>query len=785
MTDKERTNPVLVLAERYKRAKALYKASIGGKPVVLNANVLPVWIATTNQFWYQRQTRGGWEFRRVDADHHENRPAFDHIALARALSMASGEAVDERKLPVADVELFEEFDVVEFTAFKKRWRFQSGDCKDIAPLSKGVLSPDAQREVFVQDHNLWLRDLKSGKELALTEDGEERNAYGALCTAWGAPNGPPNLHGVQARWSPDGSRVFTLQRDTRGVKDLPILHYAPSGQAPRPRVEKVPIAYPDDQELETSRLLCIDINTGHGRHTSYPPLPATRNGYGFFESSLGWWGSGSRLAYFVDVDKAYKYARVVEFDTDTGACRVLLEETSKTHVNLMLNQDDRPDFLPLSETDEIIWFSERSGYGHLYLYDLKAGEEVRPLTSGEWIARKIVRCIPERREIFVQTAGRQDGLDPYYRDLVRINLDSGEMTDIITGASDHSTVPVMNDTNAMISSGLRGVGSGPGAPFCGVSPTGDYAVTTRSRIDASPETLLLNRQGEVVLTLEQADISALPDGWQWPEPVKAVAADGTTPIYGAVFRPSHFDPEQTYPVISHGFNQPEIAIVPKGSFNNENSGGSAFFDAAALAELGFIVVMIDGRGSPMREKAFYDHSYGWFERASDIGDHVAAIKQLAERYKAFDLTRVGITAAFSGGSGAVQGLLKHPDFFKVGTTTALHDRRFMPAQMQGNKYEGFGGPAGERRHMEGYADRLRGKLLLMTGLLDRTTAPAATLRLVDALQEANKTFDMIALPKLGHDLSPYFTRRSWDYFVEHLAGQTPPTDFDLASDAES
>ena len=779
MSTKSRTGKDDDIHERYTRAKRLYRASIGGKPVVLNASLLPAWIGETDTFWYERQTPSGKEFRVVDAAAGTNQPAFDHETLARALATASGEDVKADNLPLKELAFADDLSTVCFDAFKKRWRYEGKACLETDQLLTGVVSPDGAKELFCKDNNLWFRDLITGSERALTEDGEERNAYAGLCTGWGGPNGAPHMQGPQARWSPDGRKVFTIQRDNRSVKDLPIIKYVPKGENPRPTMDYAPIAYVGDESLETSRLLCIDVATGEHTAASYREVPATRNGYGFFDASLGWWNADSQLAYFIDVDSAYKYARVIEFNTETGECRTLFEETSDTHVNLMLNQDDPPDLLPIPETNELIWFSERTGYGHFYLYDLTNGDLVQRITSGDWIARKIVRYVSQRREIFVQTAGREASVDPYYRDLVRINLETGKMSVVFEGDFDHIAVPQTVDTNSLIVSAFRAAAPSSGWPYCGVSKSGKYAVVTRSRADTTPTTHLIDRDGQEVMVVEEADVSGLPDGWQWPEPVKLTAADGVTSIYGVIFRPSNYDPNKSYPVISHGFNQPEIAIVPKGSFSNENSGGSAFFDAAALAELGFIVVMIDGRGSPMREKAFYDHSYGCFAKASDIDDHVAGIRQLAERYPSFDLDRVGVYAAFSGGSGAVQGLLHHPAFFKVGVTTALHDRRFMPAQMQTNKYEGIEHSGEGQNQLEDYADRLRGKLLLMIGLLDRSTAPAATFRLVEALQKANKTFDMIALPNMGHDLSPYLTRRSWDYMLEHLAGFTPPNDFDL------
>ena len=768
------------LLGRYQRARALLKSAFGKDPLVLNATVLPVWIDGADVFFYKRQTRDGTQHRLVDPARQSNEPAFDHAALAASLSRAQGQAVDPADLPISEVDIQLDPRRVSFRAFEKHWRYDDDDgtCAAIPARKAGPASPDGTLIAFAQDHNLWLRDVGTGEDRALTEDGTPNHAYGAVSTAWGVPNGPET---TQAVWSPDGRRILTVVRDTRRVAALPVMHYLPE-EGRRPKVAFAPLSYPGDEQAEQVRLVAIDAHTGCRQEPDYEALPSTRNGYGFFDQGLGWWAADGRRAYFVDVDRYYKYARVVEFDTHTGKCTTILEERSQTHVDLMLNQDEIVYFLPLPETAELIWFSERSGWGHFYLYDLNTGDLKRPLTSGDWIARRIVRYIPEDRELYVQTAGRVAQRDPYYRDLIRIHLDTGEVSELLACDFDNAVVPAGGDLSMAFFEALHGVRHRREADCCGVSKTGAYAVVTQSRADTTPVSFVLDRDGHQVMRLEEADLSALPDGWIWPEPARAKAADGETDVYGLIFRPSDFDPTRSYPVISQTFCQPETPIVSKGAFTNGYMAGFWYYAGMALAELGFVVVQLDGRGSPVREKAFYDHSYGRMECASDIDDHVAALRHWARSRPYMDLNRVGLDAHASGGSG-IWGLFKHPEFYQVGVSSMTHDVDAISAPMQGDK---FNGPPRQDRpfaRIDEHAAALNGKLLLLVGLLDRITAPAAAFRLASALQSANKDFDMLVDAKFGHDFSPYFTRRAWDYFVTHLAGATPPPDFRLDDDA--
>ena len=796
----------LNMEARYQRAQSLIQGT-WSNDIAYNSVIVPSWVKGDDCFWYVRtimnsplvpetstQTstvKFGKEFRFVDACAASNESAFDHQVLARKLAGASGHDVDHANLPITDLEMtvlsvsskVKFVKTLRFSAFDQCWEFDTSSSSLIslkAIPQHGEVSPNGRFIVFERNYNLWLQDLDSGEEKPLTHDGQKHYVYGGISAAWGAPTAADK---VQVRWSPDSQRIFTIQRDTRHVQTLPIMHHVPADGGLRPTVDYIKVAYPGDEHIETLRLLSIDVATGCIKNADYEQIPVTRNGHGFFTSKLGWWASDSHRAYFVDMARGYTTVRVVEFDTHTGNTRVLFEESSDTHLDLMLNQDDIPILMPLLESNELLWFSERSGWGHLYLYDLNTGKLKNAITKGEWLVRSIAQVDLARREIFVQTGGRCSERDPYYRDLVRVNLDSGEISTVVSSDHEYSAF-ISTDFNGAISK-LVGYDVDNAS---GVSPSGNFAVLTKSRADQVPESLLFDRYGNQILDLETADISSLSSvtngQFQWPEPVKLLAADGITDVYGLVFRPSDFSSDQSYPIISHVFSTPDFPWVSKGSFANGAAYGLSYFDAVALAELGFVVVQIDGRGSPFRKKSFHDESYGWAESASNLEDHVAGIQQLAERYVYMDLSRVGITSHMSGGPGSVQGLLEYPEFYKVGVSFCLHDSRLMASSMWGEKFEGMNsGSVRENggQYPEYNVDKLKGKLLLTHGMLDWCCPPAATLRLVDALQQSNKDFDLILLPNVEHSVPTYVIRRTWDYLVKNLMGVEPPKEFGLTT----
>ena len=638
------------------------------------------------------------------------------------------------------------------------------------------ISPDGKKVAFARDYNLWVQDVETRKEHALTTDGEYGYAYATSPITWGMPLNTD----LQACWSPDSRILFTVQTDNRQVKRTPVIDYVPEDGAIRSTVTEYPCGYAGDEHMEEQRILAISIETGMQQGANYHPVPVNRSAFGLFTDNLGWWSNDSRHAYFVDLERGYQTARVVEFDTHTGATRILFEETSKTYLNLSPNETTPATSLPLPDSQELIWFSERSGWAHLYLYDLDTGNLKHPITQGAWLVREILHFDSEHRELFFQAGGRVTNRDPYYLDICRVNIDTGKITALTN--SDHEYT-VFGSLGPRTTISFMGSFSDPDALIntSGISPDASYVVATRSRADEAPVTILIDREGKPLLEVEKADVYGVPDGWQWPEPVELLAADGETDIYGVVFRPSDFSPDKSYAVIDYTLCIAEFSSVSKGSLSNAVAGGMFYLQAAALAELGFIVVTIDGRGTAYRDRAFADTSYGWMPSASDAEDRIDGIKQLAKRFPYMDLDCVGIIGV-SGTVGAVYGLLEHPEFYQVGVSHAFMDSRII-ATVCKEQYEELGPAKNHHKHAEQQVDKLQGKLLLMHGLQDTITHVAATYRLVDALQQANKDFDMLVLPnepgaKSGAHISSFYAfRRTWDYFVKHLLGVEPPKEF--------
>lgn len=772
------------MEQRYQRAQSLMQG-IWTNDIAFNDTLCPFWIGDSDCFWYMRTTKSadnfGSEYRLVDAKKLTNQPAFDHQVLAAILAENVQQEVDANNLPISQVIIECNTPIqtdlskitVSFSAFNQNWKFNCEDktCEkiDIYPKNREI-SPDGKYAIFTRDFNLWLHNIETDEESALTNDGEENYAYGHPGSGWGMEAVPH----VQARWSADSKRIFTVQHDIRQVKALPIMNHIPKDGI-RPTVEYRKIAFPGDIQIPTLRLLCIEIETGYIQDANYRQIPVTRNSLGFFSSQLGWWASDNKHAYFVDIERDYKTVRVVKLNTYTGEVSVLLKETTDTQISLMHNSDELPCFVPIPESNELLWFSERSGWAHLYLYDLDTGDLKNTVTQGDWVVRQVVHLDNTRREAFIQTSGRIPERDPYYRDLCRVNLDTGKIETLASSNHEIFTV-TYKDFNVYYNM--------LGSPHDltrsnGISPTGNFCVVTQSRANEVPHSFLIDRKGESILELETADISALPDNWHWPEPVKLLSADSVTDIYGLVFRPSDFSPDNSYPIITQAsVASPDFAAVSKGSFGNGITGGSFYLEGAALAELGFIVIQIDTRGTPFRSKAIRNESYGWLESACNFDDLISSTRQLAEQYSYMDLNRVGIISSV-GGPGGLQGLLQHPDFYKVGISNQLHDSRLMSASMWGEMFEGISGPGEEYKYPEEMVENLRGKLLLINGMLDVMTPPAGIFRVVEALKKANKDFDLLLLPNIGHSFSSYIVRRMWDYLVSHLLEVEPPKEFKL------
>lgn len=805
------------IEERYGRAEKLLQG-LRTQSLVQNDNLQPRWIKASDCFWYLRSydlvhnkdfniaaVKDGVEthkaaianeYRIVDAKALTNIPAFDHQEFADALTRASGYRFNPENLAIKIVRFTLAPVSVCFIAFDQYWQFdcEQKQCGQINPdiedglAKKELLSPDGARIAFVRDNNLWVRNSSGGGEYALTDDGEPLFCYAMPPSAQGVTI-DLGYSGINAQWSPDSKKLFTVQRDTRQVKSYPLVKHIPEVGQLRPTVAQVKMAFPGDKDLEQYRLLSIDVVTGQCCDIQYPRLSVGEDDFGFCSiSRRAWWANDSQHVYFIDYQGNYQLLSLVEVNPNTGETRIVFEERSSTYLNLQPEYMDSALHRYLQESNELIWWSERSGWGHLYLYDLGSAELKHTITQGKWRVRNILHVDVKNRELLIQTAGRVAEPDtstafhrsPYYRDICRVNIDTGELTTLVS--TDHDYGVHMSARH--IAEHKLELSALPDADknISGVSPRANYIVTTRSRVDSAPVSLLLSREGKPLMEIESAITTNLPKGWQWPEPVKLLAADNKTVIYGVVFRPSQFSKSNQYPVINMIVGSPWLSAIPVGSFHNSRGYADLFyFQAAALAELGFIVVIINSRGTPLRDKAFQEASYGWIADAVNSEDHRAALEQLASRYAYMDLNRVGIYSP-TGYHGGIQNLLLCPDLYSVGVINSLMDSRLTSRTMEHHdKYQGVNGPAEGKRFPEQLIAGWQGKLLLIHSLSNPYFPAAATFRLVEALQNANKDVDLLVVPSNDSLMDSYEQRRAWDYLVRHLQNIEPPKEYQLGA----
>ena len=769
------------IEDRYARAKLFIEGYLNNS-LVQNDTLLPTWIEGTNKFWYVRDVgvtgKGlvGKNYRIVDINNATNDEAFDHAILAASLASATGRAINRYKLPISHLEIqFSPF-LVFFNAFDQRWKFD-GSLQSCNPVRlqlnvSEALSPDKEKLAFSRDYNIWVVDVRTGEETQLTNDGEEDYAYGVRTSAPGMRFSPE----VPGLWSKDSRRFLTVLRDKRKVLTFPMVDHVPADSSVRPILSVSKVAYPGDKEIETYLPICIDIPSRAVRRPSVNPIPSCDyETAGIFRNNLLWWADDSRYSYFVNQERGNKLLRLTEFDTDSGNIRHLFQEFSDTYVNLSHDVIGFSLHRVLPKTNELVWWSERDGWGHLYLYDLLSGRLKHRITRGDWVIRDVLFVDEASRDIWVQTSGRISSKDAYYRDVCRINIDSGDMTTILDG--DFETIVHCSASWPVLFASEAGLACNK---TNGISPNGDYFVATLTRANKPSRTKLFNKNGLEILHLETTQTSTLPAGWRWPEPFITQAANNEDELYGLLFKPSSFSADKQYPVINFIHASPWLSAVPKGSFHSSRGYTDRhYFYSAALAELGFIVVLIDSRGTPLRSKSFRDVSYGWIPSSANQADHISTLRQLAARYPFMDLSRVGIFAtAYRSG---LQSFLENQNFYKVCVQMGLIDNR-LTGGLESEPYEGVNGPDKSQVYPEQLVGKLKGKLLLMhamTSVLSPCYPVSGLFRMVQALQKANKDFDMLVVPDGGFLCNSYMFRRGWDYLVKHLKGIEPPREFCL------
>jgi dipeptidyl aminopeptidase/acylaminoacyl peptidase len=608
------------------------------------------------------------------------------------------------------------------------------------------MSPDGSKALFICDWNLWVRDVATGQERQLTTDGQKDFGYATSNAGWTTSAAPA------LSWSPDGKRIATQQQDERKVGDMYLVQTPVDGGHPVLRAWKYPL--PGDPEVAMISRVVIDVDTGKMMRLKMPP--DFHRAMSEDDIDMGeylWSPDGSRLG-FVSTDRYHKSSTAKVADTATGDVKTLFTETEATHVQT------RVQWQIFWDTNEVLWYSQRDGYAQMYLYDLNTGQLKNKITSGAGMVTRVVRIDHDARTMWYEAVGKEPGQDPYFTHLYRIGLDGKNNVSLTPDNGTHSA---------------------------DISPDGKYVVDTFSQPDVAPETTLRDgTTGALIMPLEKADISKLlATGWKPPMQIRMLAADGKTDIYGMLFRPTNFDPSKKYPIINNAYPGPQSGSVGSRAFT------AARGDRQALAELGFIVVTIDGRGTPNRSKAFTDAYYGAMGRNNTIPDQIAGMKDLAKRYPWIDIDKAAMWGHSGGGFITADALLRAPynDFFKVGIAeSGNHDQRQYEDDW-GERYQGalVKNPDGTDSYTieatQTQAAGLEGHLLLIHGTMDNNVPPYNTLLVADALIKANKDFDMLLIPNSGHGYAPgnYVMQRRWDYFVKYLLDAEPPRDYVIPS----
>jgi dipeptidyl-peptidase 4 len=730
----------------YQRAERFYGPNVG--ELVYHASVNPEWIGEEgDRIWYRRDLpEERKEFVLVDANAGSRAPAFDHERMAAGLGRALGETLDPADLPFQSIQFNEAADSLEVGVRGDRWQCSLADygCAELpGDAEPRGRSPDGKWQAFTRGYDLYVRSLESGEEIRLTQDGEPRWSY-----ATPLPN-PLRLIEERAQeieqppsvfWSPDSLYLLTYRIDSREAGRLTVVQHAPDYRM-RPASYEYVYPLPQDSVLPTAEPVLFAIEGW--RRIPVQMAPVELQYYG--GTGYRWSEDGSRALATV-ANRGYTHQEVRAIDPATGNVRVVLEEPGDPIVDT-----SRGSILRELENGKLIWGSERDGHNHLYLLDAASGRVERQITRGEWVVDGVEEIDEEGGRIYLTARGREPGRDPYLLHAYVVGMDGSGLTLLTPEPADHEV---------------------------DFSPDGEFFVDTYSTV-AEPPVSVLRRSadGAVVMELERADVSRLlATGWRAPEPFVAKARDGRTDIYGVLWYPSNFDPSRKYPIVEQIYTGPHGFFAPK-SFNAYRNSGQA------IAELGFITLMVDGLGTAGRGREFQRLS---FRNLGDSGfeDHMAAMRQLAEERPYLDLTRVGIYGHSAGGYSAARAVLAHPEFYSVAVASAGNHDHQLDKAWWNTQWMGY--PIGDHYTAQSnlaLAHRLEGKLLLAHGDIDENVPVSATIRMADALIAANKDFDLLIMPNQPHGFGnhPYFTRRRWDYFVEHLLGVEPPG-YDLRGD---
>ena len=762
------TAPRVYTDADYAKAEKWMPYNVAG--LVQHAIENPQWLPD-GRVWYRDQSAKGVTFMVADPVKGTKKPAFDQVKLAAALKSYNTNSVelDPYHLPINDFSLAGNDSAVVIAAGGGRRlncdlsgagkctmldqpsaRTQRSRRRGAAGGGEAEISPDGHQAAFIRNWNLYVRNVMTGEETQLTTDGIPNYGYATDNAGWTHSDNPILV------WSPDSKRIATFQQDQRktgemyltsvavGHPVLTVLKYPLAGDKDVTMIERVVIDLPAGSQK--ARVTRLKMPPDQHRSTLCDDV-SCRGGSGWDDVQ---WSADSKTLAFVSTSRDHKQEWMRLADPNTGAVRDVMGETVAKFYE---SGNDKVNWHYLSASNELLWFSEKDNWGHLYLYDIATGQLKNQITHGDWNVTQVLGIDEKARVIYFLGVGKESGEDPYYPMYYRVNYDGSNLQLLTPERAAHVITP---------------------------SPDNRFFVDTWSTPVEPQITVVRDATGKTVVDVAREDIGKLKAaGWIPPVQIEVKARDGVTDLYGLLFRPTDFSTGKKYPIINHVYPGPQTGSCGPRNFT------PAHGDMQALAELGFIVVCIDGEGTPFRSKSFHETYFG------DLGDNtipdqVTGMKQLAERYPWIDLEKAGMYGHSGGGNATAAALFHFPTFFKVGISeSGNHDNRDYEDDWA-EKWAGLvvTNPDGTSNYdsqaNQTTAKNLQAHLLLAHGTSDDNVPPNNTLLVVDALIKANKDFDLLLIPNAHHGYgaaTQYMTRRRWDYFVRYLANDTPPHEY--------
>jgi len=701
------------------------------KDKVFYSNVIPQWIGNTNRFWYVRNTPEGKIYMLTDAESKTRSTLFDHLKLTEALSKATKKEIKPEQLSIQSLSVSQDMDTLRFVNNGTKWTYLQkkdsliNDGKQTFPKpeywgkvdteceGQPVVSPDKKLIAFVKDNNIYIRDSLTGVVKALSTDGTQEEYYSAY-----------------PYWSTDSKKLAVMRIRAAKTRQLYLIESSPTDQL-QPKLQTRDYVKPGDT-LAFRTPVIFDVLTFCSKVPSTDLFNSQMDLKGF-----EWFPDGKSVLFEYN-QRGHKVYRVLEMSAETGEVKTLIEETSKTFVNYT-----RYFRQTVNMGNEIIWMSERDNWNHLYLYDRHTGKVKNQITKGEWYVRDIVNVDEKKREIIFSANGMVPDEDPYLLRYYRIRFDGTGLTCLTPEEGMHQ---------AWFSEDKR------------------FLVDVYSLVNKAPVAVLRSAaNGKIITPLEKADISGLlKTGWIAPEPFVAKGRDGKTDIWGIIIRPTNFDPTKKYPVLEYIYAGPGSQYTPKSFFSINRY-------INPIAELGFIVIQLDGMGTSFRSKAFEEVCY---KNLKDAGfpDRIAWTKVVGEKYPYMDTTRIGIYGASAGGQEAMGAVLFHPEHYKAAySSCGCHDNR-MDKIWWNEQWMSYPiDKSYEECSNVVNASKLTRPLMLVVGELDDNVDPSSTYQVCNALIKANKDFELVVLPGSDHTMgNDYGEHKRYDFFVKNLMGVVPP-----------